>query len=135
MWAGIAGAVVNNNAGYEIAISVHDSVYNTDFSSSVIPYTPNQSEEQSAAVEEHVIQAIRKFSSEHLCKFLGAGVTLSLLREASPHPIACHLPRSDRLTDPHRHPTSAPASGSNSTSSPSCSTSSPTTQTPQPAPT
>ncbi|THH06404.1 hypothetical protein EW146_g9622 [Bondarzewia mesenterica] len=82
MWAGIAGTVVNNNSAYEIAISVHDSVYNTDFSSTVIPYTPNFSDEQSANIERHILQALRKFSSEHLCKFLGAGVTLSLLREA-----------------------------------------------------
>ncbi|KAI0048555.1 glycosyltransferase family 4 protein [Auriscalpium vulgare] len=82
MWAGLAGAVVNGNSGYEIAISIHDSVYNTDFNSIVIPYTPNADEKQQADIENHVLQALRKFGSEHVCKFLGAGVTLSLLREA-----------------------------------------------------
>ena len=81
MWAGIAGTVINNNTSYEVAISIHDSVYNTDFASSTIPYNPNDPEVQSAAIEAHVLQTLRSFSSEHLCKFLGAGVTLSLLRE------------------------------------------------------
>lgn len=77
MWAGISGAVVNNNKNYEIAISIHDSVYNTDFSDTLLDYNPNDPPD----VEEHVIQTLRNFSHEHLSKFLGAGVTLSLLRE------------------------------------------------------
>lgn len=81
MWAGVAGAVVNNNTGFEIAISVHDSVYNTDFASSIIPYDAKDPEEQAAAIEKHTVEVLRKFSSEHMCKFLGAGVTVSLLRE------------------------------------------------------
>ena len=81
MWAGVAGAVVNNNTGFEIAISVHDSVYNTDFASSVIPYTPNNPESQASEIEKHILDLLRKFSTEHMCKFLGAGVTVSLLRE------------------------------------------------------
>ena len=81
MWAGIAGAVVNNNTGYELAISIHDSVYNTDFASSVIPYTASNPEAQASEIEKHVLEGLRKFSTEHMCKFLGAGVTVSLLRE------------------------------------------------------
>ena len=81
MWAGIAGAVVNNGTSYEIAISIHDSVYNTDFASAIVPYDPTEPDDQAAAIEKHVTDSLRKFSHEHLCKFLGAGVTLSLLRE------------------------------------------------------
>lgn len=81
MWAGIAGAPVNNGTGFEIAISIHDSVYNTDFSSETVETYPNDSEKTSNAVESHIIEAIREFSSEHLCKFLGAGITVSLLAE------------------------------------------------------
>ena len=81
MWAGIAGAVVNNNTSYEIAISIHDSVYNTDFASAVVPYDPTEPDAQATAIEKHVTEALRKFSHDHLCKFLGAGVTLALLRE------------------------------------------------------
>ncbi|KZT74138.1 glycosyltransferase family 4 protein [Daedalea quercina L-15889] len=82
MWAGIAGAVINNNTQFEIAMSIHDSVYCTDFESSVVPYDPTDPEKQATAIERHVLETLRKFSTEHLCKFLGAGVTLILLREA-----------------------------------------------------
>ncbi|KAH9930914.1 trehalose phosphorylase [Fomitopsis serialis] len=67
MWAGIAGVVINNNTQYEVAMSIHDSVYCTDFASSVVPYDATDPEKQATAIEQH---------------FLGAGVTLSLLREA-----------------------------------------------------
>jgi alpha,alpha-trehalose phosphorylase (configuration-retaining) len=81
MWAGIAGGVVNGGTSYEVAISVHDSVYNTDFASSLVPYDATEPDAQAEAIEKHVTSTLRKFSSEHLCKFLGAGVTLSLLKE------------------------------------------------------
>ncbi|KAF8921442.1 glycosyltransferase family 4 protein [Mucidula mucida] len=81
MWAGIAGAVINNNSEYTIAISVHDSVYSTDFASSTIPYTADDLEKTSKDIEKLVLKTLRNFSDEHLCKFLGAGVALSLLRE------------------------------------------------------
>ena len=81
MWAGIAGAPVNNGSGFEIAISIHDSVYNTDFTSRTIDAHPNDSEKTSNAVETEIIEALREFASEHLCKFLGAGITVSLLDE------------------------------------------------------
>ena len=61
MWAGIAGSVINNNTSYEVAISIHDSVYNTDFASSTIPYNPNDPEEQAANIGKHVLDALRKF--------------------------------------------------------------------------
>jgi len=81
MWAGIAGIPVNNNSQFEIAISVHDSVYNTDFASAIIPFTPGNPEHSGKEIEQHVLQTLCKFSTEHLCKFLGAGVTLALLKE------------------------------------------------------
>jgi len=83
MWGAVGGAVVNNNTQYEIAVSVHDSVYNTDFASLVIAYNPNSPEKNAKEIEQAVLQTFRKFSIEHLCKFLGVGVTLSLLKEVS----------------------------------------------------
>ena len=101
MWAGIAGSVINNNTAFELAISVHDSVYNTDFASSVIPYSPNAPEDQAANIEKHVLDNLRKFSTEHMCKFLGAGVTVSLLREVCPSsriiPLSNLRPDASRL--------------------------------------
>ncbi|KAL1680875.1 trehalose phosphorylase [Schizophyllum commune] len=82
MWAGIAGAPINNGSQFELAISVHDSVYSTDFASFVIDHTPLDPEKAAKEIEKHVLDALRKFSQEHLCKFLGAGITLALLRES-----------------------------------------------------
>ena len=86
MWAGIAGSTVDNNTKFEIAISIHDSVYSTDFSSLTIPYSPGNPERNSAEIEHHVLSALRQFSEQHLCKFLGAGITLTLLKEVRPFP-------------------------------------------------
>jgi len=82
MWAGIAGTLLSNG-DCEIAVSIHDSVYNTDFASSIIPAsTKSDPDARATEIEKHVLQLLRTFSTEHLCKFLGAGVTLSLLKEA-----------------------------------------------------
>ena len=81
MWAAVAGAAINNNSQFEIAVSIHDSVYSTDFASMVIPYNPNNPDKNAKEIEQIVLQTLRKFSTEHLCKFLGAGITLSLLKE------------------------------------------------------
>lgn len=83
MWAGIAGAVLAGGKSIEIAISVHDSVYSTDFSSTIVPYTAANTAKNAAVIEDHVLETLKKFSQEHLSKFLGAGVTLSLLKEVS----------------------------------------------------
>lgn len=79
MWAGIAGSAVPNEGGFEIAISIHDSVYNTDYASQIIPFPEGVIE--SDQIETHILDSLRQFSTGHLCKFLGAGVTLSLLKE------------------------------------------------------
>lgn len=100
MWAGIAGSVINNNTGYELAISIHDSVYNTDFASSTISYNPNDPEAQAPAIEQHILDVLRKFSTEHMCKFLGAGVTVSLLKEVRACLDPCALSRSRTIWIP-----------------------------------
>ncbi|KAF9264756.1 trehalose synthase [Marasmius fiardii PR-910] len=82
MWAGIAGSPTSNGASFEIAISIHDSVYSTDFTSVSIPFTKGQLEKTGKDIERKVLETLRKFSQEHLCKFLGAGITLSLLKES-----------------------------------------------------
>lgn len=91
MWAAVAGGVVNNNSQYEIAVSIHDSVYNTDFASMLIPYNPNNPDKNAKEIEQYVLQTLRKFSVAHLCKFLGSGVTLSLLKEVCVYPFAFDL--------------------------------------------
>lgn len=85
MWAAVAGAVINNNTQYEIAVSIHDSVYSTDFASSVLSFNPNNPDKNAKEIEQYVLQTLRMFSVGHLCKFLGAGVTLLLLKEVIGH--------------------------------------------------
>ena len=118
MWAGIAGATVNGGKVFEVAISIHDSVYNTDFSSTTVPFTSNDPAKNASVIENHVIDTINKFSQEHLCKFLGAGVTLSLLKEVRLSPVAI----AHRLIF-FSAPICAPGSGETSTSCPLSSTS------------
>ncbi|KAF7322862.1 Trehalose phosphorylase [Mycena chlorophos] len=79
MWIGLAGSAVDDSK-FQLALSIHDGVYTTDFTSAVISVGKNKA----ADIETYVLDTIRKFSSEHLCKFLGAGVTTTLLK-ASPN--------------------------------------------------
>ncbi|KAJ3478312.1 hypothetical protein NLJ89_g12382 [Agrocybe chaxingu] len=76
MWGAVAGMVINNNTQYEIAVSIHDSVYSTDFASAIIPYSPNNPDKNAKEIENYVLQTLRKFSTEHLCKFLGGGIVI-----------------------------------------------------------
>lgn len=78
MWAGIAGALVNGGQGFDIAIFIHDSVYNTDFASAVVPYTSNDPTKSASDIANHILQTFKKFYQEHLFKFLGASSLLSV---------------------------------------------------------
>ncbi|KAF7338413.1 Trehalose phosphorylase [Mycena venus] len=77
MWVGIAGQSLDAGK-FEIALAVHDSVYSTDFTSATITLGKDKAKD----IEAFTIATLRKFCSEHLCKFLGAGVTVGLLKEA-----------------------------------------------------
>lgn len=81
MWVGIAGSTINDSTEFMVALSVHDGVYTTDYSAVTIPYVVGEIDTTSKDIEKLVLKTLREFSDEHLCKFLGAGVTLSLLRE------------------------------------------------------
>ncbi|KIK33621.1 hypothetical protein CY34DRAFT_789913 [Suillus luteus UH-Slu-Lm8-n1] len=78
MWAGIAGALVNGGQGFDIAIFIHDSIYNTDFASAVMPYTSNNPTKSASDIANHILQTFKKFYQEHLFKFLGASSLLSV---------------------------------------------------------
>ncbi|KAF7968565.1 hypothetical protein HWV62_30105 [Athelia sp. TMB] len=83
MWAGIAGSTVDNGTGYEVALSIHDSVYNTDFASDTIPCDLTKPEQLAADIEKHVLAQLTNFGNEHICKFVGAGVAAALLKDVS----------------------------------------------------
>jgi hypothetical protein len=66
MWVGIAGQSIDAGK-FEIALAVHDSVYATDFTSATITLGKDKAKD----IEAFTILTLRKFCSEHLCKFLG----------------------------------------------------------------
>ncbi|KAF8582078.1 glycosyltransferase family 4 protein [Ramaria rubella] len=80
MWAGIA-AQLKEGSNLEVAISIHDGTYNTDYAATTLNLEEGQLENNAGKIEDHIIQALRTFSNEHVCKFVGAGVTLSLLND------------------------------------------------------
>lgn len=110
MWAGIVGSVVENGTAYEIAFSIHDSVYNTDYASATIACDIMQPEKLASDIEKHVITQLTGFSTEHICKFVGAGVATSLLNAVSPIVCYCHLRHTHNVTSSAR--TFAPVFGS-----------------------
>ncbi|KAF7295051.1 Trehalose phosphorylase [Mycena indigotica] len=77
MWLGLAGSAIDQSK-FQLALAIHDGVYSTDFTSAIVEVGKNKAND----IETFVLQTIRKFSSEHLCKFLGAGVTTTLLKSA-----------------------------------------------------
>lgn len=108
MWAGIVSAIVDDSSAIEIAISIHDSVYTTDYASACIPYNSEEPQTSAANIAKHVTKTLRDFSKEHLCKFLGAGISLALLKEVGKLP-SLSLLHIDRLSVVSRylHPTMA----------------------------
>ncbi|KZT44118.1 trehalose phosphorylase [Sistotremastrum suecicum HHB10207 ss-3] len=78
MWAGIASAVVPN--GIDVGISISDATYSVDYASHVVPKGANP-QATAKNLEDHILGVLRTFSHEHVCKFLGVGVTVLLLKE------------------------------------------------------
>jgi alpha,alpha-trehalose phosphorylase (configuration-retaining) len=76
MWAGIACSVVPN--GIEIGVSISDATYSVDYASRLVPKAA-KAKEQAKLLEENIVDLLTTFSQEHMCKFLGCGVTLSLV--------------------------------------------------------
>ena len=76
MWAGIAIANVAN--GFDIGVSISDATYSVDYASHVVPKAPN-AQAQRKVIEDHIIGVLKTFSQEHMCKFLGVGVTIALV--------------------------------------------------------
>ena len=79
MWGGVASAVTPN--GIDIGVSVSDATYSVDYASHVVPKASTP-QAQAKAIEEHVISVLKNFSHEHMCKFLGVGVTVPLVSQS-----------------------------------------------------
>ncbi|KAH7107431.1 trehalose phosphorylase [Auriculariales sp. MPI-PUGE-AT-0066] len=82
MWAGLAATVLPEGAGTEIGISIHDGTYSTDFAQTTLRFQNADKAAINAAIEKHIVSTLKNFSTQHLCKFLGAGVATLLLEQA-----------------------------------------------------
>lgn len=80
MWAGIA-AQAKGTTSLEVAISIHDGTYSTDYAEATLDLEDGQMECSASKIEDHIIKTLRTFSNEHVCKFIGAGVTVALLKD------------------------------------------------------
>lgn len=80
MWAGIAAQLKDGNV-IEVAISIHDGTYNTDYAANTLDIEAGNLEDNAALISDHVLESLKNFSHEHVCKFIGAGVTITLLKE------------------------------------------------------
>ena len=62
-----------------MGIAIHDGTYNTDFSVHHIRLSSSSSDQHQAnAIEQYVFSSLEKFRHEHLCKILGAGLSVDL---------------------------------------------------------
>ncbi|KAF8522124.1 trehalose phosphorylase [Hysterangium stoloniferum] len=80
MWAGIA-AQTRDSKNLDVAISIHDGTYSTDYAATTLQLEEGQLENNAGVVSNHVLETLRQFSHEHVCKFIGAGVTVALLKD------------------------------------------------------
>jgi len=80
MWAGIAAQARENN-NIEVAISIHDGTYSTDYAATTLDLEEGRLEENASTISEHVLETLKAFCHEHACKFIGAGVTVNLLKD------------------------------------------------------
>jgi len=61
----------------EIGLSTHDGSYSTDFSVKKLKF--KETPEHSIQIENHIVRTLIDFSTEHLFKFVGAGITEKLV--------------------------------------------------------
>lgn len=83
MWAGIACSLVKGGSEIEVAFSIHDSVYSTDFATAFVAYDANDPDKTATTLEQRVIQTLTNFSKDNLCKFVGVGISHTVLKDVS----------------------------------------------------
>ncbi|KAI9830451.1 MAG: hypothetical protein M1819_005703 [Sarea resinae] len=84
MYVGIAAAVKSGKS-IEVGISINDDTYSIDFSLARLDTKGVSTRAAiSSLVSNYVITELTKFQNEHMCKFLGAGVTEQVVEELSP---------------------------------------------------
>ncbi|MCJ1282590.1 hypothetical protein MMC26_001915 [Xylographa opegraphella] len=82
MFAGISAIVCSDRI--EVGLSANDATYSLDFTVRHLKELSESEEGRSKLVADFVIETMQKYQHEHLCKFLGAGITDTLFNDISP---------------------------------------------------
>lgn len=78
LYAGLA-IYKKNDKEAQVGIAVHDGTYSVDFAVHQICLQEDRHIDQhSGTIENHVLESLAKYRTEHVCKLLGAGVTAEL---------------------------------------------------------
>ncbi|KAK5090433.1 hypothetical protein LTR05_000605 [Lithohypha guttulata] len=78
LWAGLA-IFKKNNKEVSVGIAIHDGTYSVDFAVHQVSVVEGDNvDEHSGTIENHVIESLATYRKEHVCKLLGAGVTVEL---------------------------------------------------------
>ena len=84
MYVGIAG-VQHKDGSVEVSLSMHDGTFSVDFSTHHFGAEKvSGSSDLCAMVLQYVIAEIRQYQYEHLCKFIGAGVSAQMYEDICP---------------------------------------------------
>ncbi|MCJ1410212.1 hypothetical protein MMC19_004297 [Ptychographa xylographoides] len=81
-YAGVAAAV--DGEMIKIGLSTNDATYSTDFAVLGIEGANESKKRRAQLIANFLIETLLKYQTEHLCKFLGVGVTESLYQNLSP---------------------------------------------------
>ncbi|MCJ1396938.1 hypothetical protein MMC11_000130 [Xylographa trunciseda] len=82
MFVGISAIVCSDRI--EVGLSANDATSSLDFTVRHLKELPETAEGRSKLVADFIIEIMQKFQHEHVCKFLGAGITEALFKEISP---------------------------------------------------
>lgn len=68
------------NGSLELGFATHDGTYSNDFATWLIQDDiVSMGAGRSAALAKHIVAEVDKYREKHLCKFLGAGLTMKLV--------------------------------------------------------
>jgi alpha,alpha-trehalose phosphorylase (configuration-retaining) len=70
---GLSSRLLENEPAIEVGLAMHDTNYSVDFCVHKVS-VPLDPVERADVLTKHILHQIRRFSEEHRCKFIGAGV-------------------------------------------------------------
>lgn len=87
VWLGLA-LKESKHGIVEIGFVCHDATYSVDFAvhelyARTVENSPDDADNAADAVADHIVSTLREYETEHMCKFIGAGIAPNLA-ETSP---------------------------------------------------